>query len=525
MSQPFPGFVGPSYQLSNKYAAVERTVNFYLDVNEAPAEESKFRMALAPSPANAPFSRLPVPSPFNQPCRGLLELRGNVFGVNGTTLFFLEPGGGMRALSNNIADDGKPVSMVANGNGQIFVASAGRGYTTEGGLTGWVEVDPTHADFLGASYATFQDGYIIVLTPGPPTTMGSPAKANQFQISGNDLVPLGDAGVWSAANVSIQAGQQDNLVAIISSREYLRILGERRSQIYYNVGNNGIGGFPFQSYNETFIETGCGAAFSLADMGDSLIWIGQDARGQRACWRDAAFQPQRISTFAVEQTWAGYARVDDAISFPMIWNGHLQCQITFPAAGKTWLYDATASMMLGRQVWTERNYTNARGQQTARSEQFHCFAYGKHLVGSTGLDGNPGAVYQYSDATDYDCGVDINGAQALMPIVSDRICPHIWHNNKRIIHNRLELELAKGTGSDGGNPDPNPQMLLRWSNDDGNTYGPEYNLPVGQIGDFKRMTYLNRLGYARDRVYWLRAIGGARRGIVNAELDIMELAS
>ena len=165
------------------------------------------------------------------------------------------------------------------------------------------------------------------------------------------------------------------------------------------------------------------------------------------------------------------------------------------------------------------------GIQTARSEQFHCFAYGRHLVGSVGLDGNPGAIYQYSEAVDYDCGVDINGAQSQMPIVSDRVCPHLWHNNKRIVYNRIELELVRGAGTDQGGLAPNPQMLLRWSNDAGNTFGPEYNFPTGQIGDFGLRVYWNRTGYARDRVFWIRAIGGARRGIVGAEIDILELAS
>jgi hypothetical protein len=526
VSVPFPGFVGPSYGLRNKYAAIERTINWYLVANES-AGESKWKLSLSPCPGNAPFSALPVGAPFNQPCRGLLEVRGNVFGVNGTTVFYLQPGGGLINLGQ-ITNDGSPVSMVANGNAQVFISNtgsaAGPAWVINSGVL--VPIPITGTGFLGSSYATFQDGYIIVVTPGPQTEAGRPAGTQQFQISGTDAVPLGDATQWDAANISIQAGQADNLAAVISSREYLRLLGQRRSQIYYNVGAAGIGGFPFQSYNETFIETGLAAVFSLVDLGDSLFWIGQDARGQRAAWRDFAFQPQRVSNFAVEQFWANYATISDAIAFPLIWNGHTMVQITFPTANATWVWDVTLSQLLGRQIWFERNYTSAAGVQSARSEQFHCYAYGKHLVGSVGLDGNPGAIYQYSDAQYGDCGTAVGGAQAINQIVRDRISPHVWENKNRIIINRIRFELAVGVGLDGGPAiGGNPLLWFKWSKDAGNNWGPWQTIEVGQIGQFSQLVYFNRLGYARDWVFWVRCSDPVFWRIVNAELDLIECSS
>ncbi len=451
MSQDFANFCGPSYSLTNRYAAIEKTVNWFTVPNEGQGEQ-KYKMALSPCPGNYQFSPVPAPSPFNQPNRGLLELRGRAFGVNGTVVFEIDAAGNMTDIGRVISD-GKPVSMVANGTGQIFIASADQGYVIPPDPTPGSLIFVPHGDFLGASYATFQDGYILVITP----------NSNQFQISGSDDVPLGDATKWSAANVSVQAGQADKLRAIISSREYVRLLGQRRSQVYQDVGNSGIGGFPFQSYNETFIETGIAAAFSLADLGDSLIWIGENARGIRACWRDHAFQPQRISTFAVEQIWQKYASVEDAVAFPFIWQGHAFYQVTFPSAvidsvtqahhSATWVYDVTSSELIGRPVWTERSYQTALGYAEGRSEQFHCFCFGRHLVGSTGIDGNPGAIYQYANV---------------------------------------------------GTVNPNPMLLLRWSNDAGNNYGFEQNIPLGKVGEYGKRVYWNRNGYARDRVYWTR---------------------
>lgn len=528
MSTVFEGFVGPSYQLPNKYATIERTINWQLVANEAAGEEKKFGMALEPSPGNAPFCQLPVPVPFNQPCRGLLELRGTAYGVNGDTVFSIDANGNFTNIGM-LEVDANPVSMVANGNGQIFIASAGKGYVIPNG-GGAGSLLPVRGGLLGASYATFQDGYVIVVVP----------NSNQFQISGTDDIPLGDATQWDAANVSVQAGQADKLRAIISSREYLRLLGARRSQVYYDAGNQGIGAFPFQSYNETFIETGISAVFSLADTGSGLIWIGEDARGRRACWQDHAFQPQRISTFAVEARWDAYDRIDDAIAFTMIWQGHLQYVVTFPSAkikygllapippsmiGATWVYDVSMSELLGRPIWFERSYQTALGYAVARSEQFHCFCYGKHLVGSAGLDGNPGAIYQYSTTQYTDCGTDANGAQSQQPIVRDRISPHVFNGNKRVIYNRIEFELARGVGLDAGAFGADPQLLLRWSNDGGNAYGPEQNMPAGKIGQYGQRVYWNTCGYGRDRVFWLRATDPVYWGIVGAELDTIGCSS
>ena len=452
LSVPFPGFVGPSYHLVGTYAAIERTVNWHLVPNESP-DEDKFKLAFAPSPGNRPFCTLPVPAPFDQANRGLIELRGTAYGVNGTVVFQIDATGAFTKLGT-CASDGQPCRMVANGTGQIFFTSAGQGYVIQPGGAGVV------GPVVPASDATFQDGYILVITP----------DSNQFQISGSDDVPLGDATLWDPANVSIQAGQADLLQAIVSSREYLRILGARRSQILYDAGAQGIGAFPFQSYNETFIETGIAAVFSLVDLGDSLIWIGEDSRGVRACWRDPAFQPQRTSTFSIEQIWQSYVNISDAVAFSYIWNGHSIYRITFPSAfesavrfplgaptgaftAATWEYDVTASQLLGRHIWCELQFHNSLGYLVGRPELFHCYAYGKHLVGSGGADGNPGAIYQM-------------GYQAT--------------------------------------EQKNPQIVLRWSNDGGENYTPEVNMTLGFTGAYGQRVYWNRNGYARDRVYWVR---------------------
>ena len=604
----FPQIVGPSYQLASAQAAIERMVNWFLVPNEAADSEGKFKMLALPLPGNAPFSLYASAGPeYHTPCRGLLENRGKVFGVNGSTVYELKPDGTYVYLGT-CANDGLPCVMYANGNDQVFVGTGtggtGEGYVIPAGAAvGSLISLQGNADYLGCVSGSFQDGYALNVIP----------DSNAFQWGGDDDHVLGQMEYWNAANKAILAGQADKLRALKSWREYIYLMGARRSQIYQNVGSNGIGGDPFASYNSTFIETGIAAPAAFITLDDSLIWIGEDARGQRACWRSAAFQPQRISNFGVERWWQSYTQIDDAIGFAFIWQGHQFVQFTFPHAGltaggdvvsATWIYDATASALLGKPIWTERSYmAPGGGLQDAvsiapgRAELFHCYAFGKHLVGSGGSDGNPGAIYQYAEGVYTDCGADpITGDQILQPIVCDRITPHGPTWGKRSIHNRIEFELARGVGEqtaavtftgDLTNTSPtivvadttglyvnelvtgsanipndsfitsivanttvtisnaatgtevgatlqaclaagiNPQLLLRWSNDGGMTFGTEYSIPIGSQGQYNVWVYLLQLGYANHpgRVYWVRCADPVMNTLMNCTLDYYDLAS
>lgn len=525
MSTPWPGFVGNSYQLDSRYAAIERTVNYYYDPVEA-FGETKSRALLSPSPGNLPFSI--TNADFALPNRGLIQNRGQVFGVNGNIIFEILSTGEF-IFQGNCANDGKPVSMVANGNGQVFIASAGLGYYIPAGSGPSRAGQITSPGFLGSSTATFQDGYIIVTTPG----------SSQFQISGDDDNPTGDVTKWNAANVSIQAGIQDNLAAVKSNQEYLYVLGERRSLIYDNVGNQGIGGFPFQIYNDTILEIGTCAPASVCALGliagDTIAAVSQNEDGAAQAFVIEGLRVNRISTFAVEQFWASYGDVSDARGFTKQWKGHVFWQVTFPSAnnglGATWLYDRTVSLLIGKPCWHEATYTDYNGVQHARSEGSHCYAFGRHLVGSTGIDGNPGAIYQLYAPNDNvtpfcDTGdTDGTGTIGNMPIVRDRIAPHLWEGNKRRIFDSIEFEPERGVGLDvaADQPGYDPVIILKWSNDYGKTFGSDFPLRLGKIGENELRVIQRRTGKARDRVFWVRCSDPVYSSFSNAELDVRAL--
>lgn len=495
-SIPFKGITGASYQSLSKYSAVERSVNWFPETVENP-DETKTRIVLYPTPCTGFYGELPDPS-FQQNARGLIEINGSLYGVNGTVVFrFYAPNSGPSQPNPNgtfvaigtVVDDGTPVTMIANGviasGQQILISSANRLYVI---ITATDTLSPVTA--LAGQSVAFLDDYFISIIPG----------TNGIQVS-----DINDGTTWNPLATAYTQGQSDALVNLIADREYLWLFGSRRMEIWYNAGTLA---FPFAIQPGAFIEMGLGAQNSLTQADNSLFWLGQDKRGGLSAWRANGLTPVRISNHAVEQFWAKYSSISDCITYSFLWRGHTFIRFIFPTAtvvgnpqvGYGWTYDVTTSTMLGYSVWHENRFTNNQGQNFAPIERTHAYFQGTHVVGSGGVDGNIGTLFQFTDITalptnpviTLQCSddggqtwgierilpvgvvgqytyralwnllgssrdrvfkikaVDYGDASQVFPIVRERICPHIWDNNNRIFYSRLELELAKGIGNEGG---------------------------------------------------------------------------
>jgi hypothetical protein len=75
----------------------------------------------------------------------------------------------------------------------------------------------------------------------------------------------------------------------------------------------------------------------------------------------------------------------------------------------------------------------------------------------------------------------------------------IYNEGKRMFHGKLTLEFDKGQG---GLADE-AEVMLRWSDDDGNTWSVELarGLGLGNEGQYEKRAIFNRLGSSRSRIY------------------------
>ena len=108
------------------------------------------------------------------------------------------------------------------------------------------------------------------------------------------------------------------------------------------------------------------------------------------------------------------------------------------------------------------------------------------------LDGGTPTVYRMAS----NLVTDVDGRE----IRRMRRAPAISRENQRVFYAAFELDLENGLGTLAGQGE-DPQVMLRWSNDGGRTWGPETWRGAGKQGEYRKRVRWNRLGMARRRVF------------------------
>lgn len=347
--------------------------------------------------------------------------------------------------------------------------------------------------FTGAVAAAYQDGFGVVNQLG----------TNQWWQS-----DLFDFSTWDPLNFTSADAKPDNVVALGDVQREVWVLQENETSVWVNAG---LPGFAFQRLEGVFEETGCAASFSVATAGDSLIWLAKSERGAGFVVMTNGYALIRISTFALETAIAGYIKtvgISDAIAYTYQQEGHLFYVLTFPAANATWCYDVTMSLAARQPQWAER-LSFANGQ------------FGRHWSNCHALFQNRNVVGDYRNGNLYLLDLDAQ---------TDNGTPRKWLRSWRALakpiyepvrFDSLQIDMQTGIGvpSDG-----NPQMVLRWSDDDGHNWSNERFVSAGKTGQTAQRVKFNRLGSTRrnsglDRIFELSSTDQFGVALIGAELN------
>lgn len=284
-------------------------------------------------------------------------------------------------------------------------------------------------------------------------------------------------------DIAAKNGFPDNIETLIVIQGYVWLIGQVTSEVWFN---SGAADFTFARLpGVNIVQHGTGSPYSVAAQDLFPYWVSQDQQGQNIILKAANYQPQRISTHALENEMASYPTVADCISYIYQQEGHTFIVFNFPTANKTWAYDEATGQ------WHERCWTDENGNLNRSRVQCCANVYNKIIVG----DWQNGNLYEY----DMDNATD-NG----QPITRIRSFPHISNSLKRVFHTQILLDMAVGSddGSIDGSTQSNPPtVLLRYSDDRGVTYGNYLEQSLGAAGQYLTSVQYNRLGLARDRVY------------------------
>lgn len=457
-----------SYQARGLIAAAQRAVNVFFEKN--------------PEGSLSPYTAYNVPGLTSLVSPSIAGPGRGLYWANTNALYYVC--GNAVYLVNYVATAAAPwtlqslgtigttagiVSMADNGSQLVLVDGSTNGYQIN--LTTNVMTPISEANnsppmtavyaFYGANRVDILDGFLVFNDPG----------TQNFYCTYNNEV------VFDSLYFAAKEGYSDNLVTIVVTRREIWLLGERTTELWYDAGN---AAFPFSIIPGPFIQHGCIATYSIAQVDGALFWLGQDQAGRTQVVKAVGYEAKPISTEAMENQFASYSSVTDAQGFCFSMNGHTFYQLNFPTANKSWRWDDRTPG-----IWHEAVFLDVDGNENRHRAACAAWAYGFNVC----ADWQTGELYAF----DLDNVTD-NG----QPMAFQLDFPHMMKDGSRVTYPGFALDVQAATAP----PDATaPIVNLCWSDDRGKTYSNPVPQTLGLTGKYLAQPKWNRLGMARDRVF------------------------
>lgn len=451
--------IGPSYQLSDRKSAVQRSVNLFLTQIEGPTEDRPVILRSAPGVVDYLDLGATIRNVYNADSRW--------FVVAGPKLYEIVSGAAVER--GTIGGVSGYVGM-RHGQNQLVVTTGASGFVLNLSSNAFSQI--TSIGWRGSNEVDHLDGYFIFVAPG----------TEQFYISAID-----DASSLDALDFSSADTQPDNIVVQRVFKRELYLFGTRSAEVWINSGG---ADFPLSRYNSTPIQVGIVGARAQCIAADTIVFVGQTDRGHGYVYQMQGYQPVRISTQAVEED-LNAAGVD--LTQCRLWTYHVEGNefvgVEAPGLETTWVWDASTHQWHERARWID-------GAWESMDFEAVCFFNGAHYSAR----GNKLFTLDQSATT-------IEG----LPIVRERTWPHlISPSMEPTVFRGLELLCTTGYG---GN------VTLEISNDGGYIFGPPLLRSLGVTGRFAQRVRWLGLGAANDRVFRVRCSDAVPFSIYAATLD------
>lgn len=469
------GFIGGAYQSESLHIDNQQCINLYVEVDEATKKPSLYG-----TPGIHTWITLP-----RAPVRCLWAGEDRLFAVADTELYEISASGAITTLGavwNDAAHS--PVQVFpASDKSQIFIVSGGYAWVHNGVqvLPAPVPADPRQSDsFPGGKEGTaiagaFLDGSFFAL------------KEDSNMVFQSNL---NNAAVWNAARFFTKESYPDNSRTILTDHTELWVFGTHQSTEIWRNESDPTEGAVMRRDPGAHHHFACAARFSAVNL-EGPAWLGSDSRGRVGAFKAQGFSPLRVSTHAVENEWAKYATVADAIGWVQWDKGHKFWWITFPTGNATWVWDMTTGL------WHRRGWWNGSTLERHRA-RCGCNVFGKFLVG----DHTSGKIYEMHRDFFDDDGASIRRV---------RSAPHINEERKRAFYHSFQLDLEVDT-------DSAPDVIMDYSRDGGHTWSTPRTLEPS-LNSRRGRVIARRLGEDRQRTFRTTITDQKRVAIVDAYVN------
>lgn len=376
---------------------------------------------------------------------------------------------GTSAIAGDLPTDG-PVYMAYNGS-EVGIVSDGVYKVWAGGAVTEIS-DP---DLIGPTSIDFIDQYMIF-----------------SQADGRwGWSELGNARLIDALDYVTAESNPDPVTRVMRHQRNVVAAGPKSFEWWSNTGSATS---VFERVTAT--DVGVIAPGSMAVVDQTIAFVAHDKTVRLL----NGYQVPRISTHAVERWIAGVAEPERLTATSWTGRGH-----TFYAlsdASATWVYDLTTS------YWHERA---SYGMDRWRVHQAVEFG-GRWIVGDYA---SPKLYVMSSDA--YDEAGDELVMRVQLPAV------HAFPD--AVTFDALDIDVVPGLGAHPGTgaaQDVDPEIMVRWSDDGGISWGGERRVSTGRMGETVKRVRTTRLGTCRQigRTFEISASTKTAKGLLGVSATV-----
>lgn len=448
-------FCGGTYRTRSAAMAADECINLYPE-----AVRGVKTKTLYGTPGLKPFGTASA----NNGNRGCFNQDGRTFRVCGGVFSEVNVATATETVWGTIPTDGNPVFMVSNGAGgeQLMVVGAGQVHIfnlATNTFLGPIALPLTNPAIAGV----FIDGYFLIL---------------EMETIRVWFCALEDGTSWNALDFFARSHTSDNLVSIAVLHDRLYMIGSQTTEIFYDSGDLNT---PFIPYPGTVMQEGGSSSFGTGLLGEALYWVSQDNLGRDRVIRTSNYQPEKISTDAID---FALAQVPDLSTGEVIiytQEGHEFIGWTF-ANGDSLFFDATENEWHKRYGWNSA--TDVYTRYAARGA---CSTDAGVIVG----DYATGQLY----TLDLDTFTD-NG----QPRKWLRRAPYLSAENQWLFLDQIELLCQAAVGLISGQGQF-ANVMLRLSRDAAYSWTEAVFASMGQLGQSLNRCIWRSLGQVRaDRL-------------------------
>lgn len=456
-----------SYLSNSKLGSSQDLINMYW---EPLSEESPFKGTLFNSAGLTVWKDLGQHSAIYG-----MQLMGNdLYVVCGLDVYQITSAGTSTLIGALPVTPGR-VMMTANNTQVTILCGNGEAFYTDGSTLNQI----TSSAYQLSSSVTTIDGY----------TVFSVLNSNTFFWSA-----LNDTSSYDALDTNNAEGVSDNIVRVFTDHGQLWIFKQFSTEIWQDTGSSSV----FESIQGAYIQRGCAAAYSVASDESGIHFLGDD----KIFYRIQGYTATPISTYPLSEALQSYSTISDAFAFIYTQEGHKFYVIGFPSTDITWQHD----ILLNK--WDKRTSLNNSYQTIRWRANCSIFFANLYLVG----DYEEGLIY-YNDPTAY----TENGNT----IINEIVFPTIFLDDSRCSVDRFLLKMNSGAGIITGQGS-DPQIMLQYSTDGGNTWSSELWISFGKIGEYFKDIWWTRVGFGRQFTFKLKISDPVPLAITGAYINITQ---